>query len=267
MNSLKLSQVDISDSSWEAELVKNIQNPDSALYKVEDIYKKTNAMAISICLHAIDTLQYFLKYTGCDEVDVWGFGQKWGAVHLATNPGEHISALKYDVNALDEMNGTLGVLKEHGANFNYKPAEGHGYRNPPLALGEPSGRLVISREVSEKIIKPALIKFGANPFLIGSSVTSSSNYPALKQVIESGDYNAKLLMLQYISSVITHKDTWISQDILKQTISTKLEEFDIFTVHEDRSLVKSCATQEILGATPLAEAVVDIVYDYLEVVI
>ena len=258
-----LSKVDTSVAGWQQGLINNIQDEDSDLYKIEEKYYQTNALSIAICLHNKEILEYFLQYTTCNQVNAWGYRQEWGAVHLATDPAAHISALRYDIDAISKVRGTLDILKQHNADFDYIGEYG-GYNNPALALGRPKGAPVISSWKEQDIIRKALIKHGANPFLIGSSYNMVNNLPALKQLIQSKHYDENQLMLQYISAVITHKNTWIKKNDLKESISRSLGESDIFTSHAEPDLVQQYTKQEILRVIgDVSEDVTELIYDYV----
>ncbi|MFK7973543.1 MAG: hypothetical protein AB8B66_01585 [Rickettsiaceae bacterium] len=185
-----------------------------------------------------------------------------GELHLATDPAAHIPALRYDIDAISKIRKTLYILKQHNADFDYIGEYG-GYNNPALALGRPQGTPVISWK-EQDIIRKALIKHGENLFLIGSSYNMISNLPTLKQLIQSKHYDENQLMLQYISSVITHKNTWIKKNDLKESISRSLGESDIFTSHAEPDLVQQYTKQEILRVIgDVDEDVTELIYDYV----
>ena len=265
VSSAALGKVDTSVASWQQDLADSIENTGSALYKIESMFDETNALAVSICLHDRETLEYFLQYTTCDQVAVWGYRQTWGAVHLATDPSAHIKYLGYGIDAVPKVRETLDILKQHNADFNYEPITSL-YSNPPLALGDTRGVPVIS-STEQDIIRKELITRGANPFVTGSSHCSTLNYSALKQLIQSNQHDDNKLMLQYVSSILVNNKSILSIDRQKEIIARKLQDSDIFTIHNDQYLIEQYTKQElasVMGVERIRATadIINLIYDY-----
>ncbi|MBX9620460.1 MAG: hypothetical protein K2X28_00255 [Alphaproteobacteria bacterium] len=127
-------------------------------------YNQTNPLALAISLGKRDLVSKFLSAVedpNDKALAVWGWRQIYTLAHVALDPQFPEVSRNVPLEARLEI---IDALAEKGANFN-KIIKWGGYKNPPLAGGEPSSWHL--KNVIDHLRARALL-YGADPSLGGS---------------------------------------------------------------------------------------------------
>lgn len=153
-------------------------------------YNKTSLMhGLSLAVIAGDkeSLQKFLTAVpdiNVEELDIWGYRQRYTMAHLAMHPFYPIGFDKITIDNRIEIIHTLG---QKGMDFSIVRT-GNSYRNQALAVGVASG--MVLKEY--KCLQPYALLYEANPLFVGTSVGFSHFDREEETLCQVNDYTTSL---------------------------------------------------------------------------